>query len=298
MKQLICEVCKTDFENKKAKRTCSKECSYLLRFETRRTIHRSIEKICVTCSEKFGDTSSKKCVTRCKKCTNEKMVDTRNERGSYIRSVEQNKKLSDTLTKKYENGWNPHTEEVRKKQSDSMKDAWSSGAMKDKSQKKCIEKYGVDHWTKSDEGKKKMSVVNTGRFFSDETRKKMKIASSKRIRDNNNFSSFARGGIREDLGHYVRSGWEANFARTLIFDGKTYEYEPETFALSNGQSYTPDFKVKNVYYEVKGRWFAGAKEKFECFKKDHPEIEVILIDWDVYKDLKTKYKPMISWEGK
>lgn len=79
-------------------------------------------------------------------------------------------------------------------------------------------------------------------------------------------SGTARGGYRKDLGHYVRSSWEANVARWLIFNKYTYEYEPETF-LFDGFSYTPDFYVPslNQYIEVKGHWRDGSRKKVDAF---------------------------------
>ena len=73
------------------------------------------------------------------------------------------------------------------------------------------------------------------------------------------------GGKREDLGFYVRSGWEANYARYLkwlvsIRHIARWEYEPETFEFPvkrGSRFYTPDFKITNLdgtieFHEVKG----------------------------------------------
>src|ERR1019366_2776041 len=47
-----------------------------------------------------------------------------------------------------------------------------------------------------------------------------------------------KGGYRQDLGHYVRSNWEADFARVLQWKKLEYKYEPETFEiqLDNGDT--------------------------------------------------------------
>jgi hypothetical protein len=92
-------------------------------------------------------------------------------------------------------------------------------------------------------------------------------------------------GQREDLGIFVRSGWEANVMRlfkTGLLGYKTPEYEPETFSFTDyvppkgaALSYTPDFRVqkgkKSFWVEVKGNWLRGQdKTKLRRFKKYYP----------------------------
>jgi hypothetical protein len=93
-------------------------------------------------------------------------------------------------------------------------------------------------------------------------------------------------GFREDLNHFVRSGWEANMFR-LFKSGLTKyinpEYEPKTFSFTEfvpprggALSYMPDFKVevnnKEFYVEVKGNWLrSNDKTKLKRFKKYYPE---------------------------
>jgi hypothetical protein len=63
-----------------------------------------------------------------------------------------------------------------------------------------------------------------------------------------------RGGFKEDIGHYVRSSYEHTFAKMLQENSIEYEYEPVRFDLivdSVRTGYTPDFKIKNQYYEIK-----------------------------------------------
>lgn len=73
-------------------------------------------------------------------------------------------------------------------------------------------------------------------------------------------------GTREDLGIYVRSRWEANYARYLnwlksLGEIRDWKYEPDTFEFADikrgTRFYTPDFKItekngETVYHEVKG----------------------------------------------
>lgn len=111
-----------------------------------------------------------------------------------------------------------------------------------------------------------------------------------------------KGGYREDLGHRIRSSWEANFARILKYENKTYLYE-EIFEVTNKDgvclTYRPDFycKNENKYFEVKGYWWDDAKLKFDLFKEQYPEINIELIDAEKYKELENKYKHIIKeWE--
>lgn len=87
-------------------------------------------------------------------------------------------------------------------------------------------------------------------------------------------------GFFADLGHYVRSGWEYNFAKILNALGRVYEYEPRTFTLAAGDNYVPDFYLpaRNVYYELKGYWFD--RDQFQRFQMEYPEIKIHLLSAD------------------
>ena len=299
-----CLVCDSEFTYEKqkpsqpSKKTCSKKCSYSLRIKTRLEKHDTVEKVCKDCKNEFYDTSKKKLVQRCKPCINKGMVATRREQGSYQRTEEQNEKVSKTIKEKYKSGWNPNTQEHREKMSIGMKSRWEDGTMKEKSRKTFLENWGEDHWTKSSKGKNFLSNASKGKTFTDEARKNMSQGAARRIRENNNHYEKGNGGRREDLGHYVRSNWEANFARILKYQGKSYKYESKTFILSEGKTYTPDFIVDEIYYEIKGYWTPSSKEKFESFRKQYPEINVQIIESIQYDELRSQYRDKIIWEGK
>jgi len=110
-----------------------------------------------------------------------------------------------------------------------------------------------------------------------------------------------KSGIRNDIGHYVRSHWEANYARILILLNIKYTYELHYFKIlkPNGiiTSYTPDFFLPNrkLFVEVKGKWNDESWEKFQLFKKQYPNIKIIVIDGDVYKKLIKKYRKLINY---
>jgi len=126
------------------------------------------------------------------------------------------------------------------------------------------------------------------------------------------FGGRARSGKRADLGGlFVRSRWEANYARylnTLLASGEIlkWEYEPETFQFPvkrGNKHYTPDFKVtlpdgSIEYHEVKGWYDSDSKIKIRRMALHHKNIKIVLIDAAAYKELaKRVYEAIPNWEG-
>lgn len=125
----------------------------------------------------------------------------------------------------------------------------------------------------------------------------------------------AKGGTREDLGIYVRSSWEANYARYLKFlkareQILDWEYEPKVFefhAIKRGvRSYVPDFRVTElggsiVWHEVKGYMDDKSKTKLNRMAKFYPEEKVIVIGSKEMREIKNKLAALIplweSWEN-
>ncbi len=123
-------------------------------------------------------------------------------------------------------------------------------------------------------------------------------------------SSRAKSGFRADLGLYVRSRWEANYARYLNWlkaKGHItgWAYEPDTFwfeAIKRGtRSYTPDFKVTEndgrvVYHEVKGWMDAKSATKLKRMAKYYPDVAIVVIDRASYNAIR-KWRQLIpDWE--
>jgi hypothetical protein len=112
---------------------------------------------------------------------------------------------------------------------------------------------------------------------------------------------FSNYGFREDLEHVCRSSWEANICRILKEIKIPYEYEPKTFILSNGQSYTPDIlvhDVKDYFVEIKGFLSDNNKEKIGRFVKEYSEIPLQIISSSEYRDIEEKWKNLLNWEDK
>lgn len=121
-----------------------------------------------------------------------------------------------------------------------------------------------------------------------------------------------KGGKREDLGGlYVRSSWEANWARYLNFlveHGaiRKWEYEPQTFEfvpIKKGMRfYTPDFRITNTngsieYHEVKGYMDDRSRTKLNRMAKYYPDIKVILVEKAEYDAVRKQVSGIIrGWE--
>lgn len=127
----------------------------------------------------------------------------------------------------------------------------------------------------------------------------------------NSGSRNTRSGTRDDIGIFVRSAWEANYARYLnwliqIGQIQKWEYEAETFEFvgikRGSRFYTPDFKVTNAdgsveYHEVKGWMDPKSKTKLKRMAKYHPRVKVILIDKPTYRDIFKQFGRRIpGWE--
>lgn len=126
------------------------------------------------------------------------------------------------------------------------------------------------------------------------------------------YHSRSRGGTREDLGLFLRSSWEANYARYLNFLKSLgqifkWEYEPKTFyfeAIKRGtRSYTPDFEIweredsEPYFVEVKGWMDDKSRVKLDRMRKYYPDVKIVLVRESEYKEIKSKLGAMIpNWE--
>jgi ribosomal protein S14 len=71
----------------------------------------------------------------------------------------------------------------------------------------------------------------------------------------------------------MRSSYELFYARWLDSQNTEWEYEPQ-FVLSNGKTFSPDFRLGNgVIMEIKGYWAKIGLEKWTLFCTDYPAIE-------------------------
>jgi len=107
----------------------------------------------------------------------------------------------------------------------------------------------------------------------------------------------SNSGHRADLGIYVRSSWEANFARFLNWQKMEWSYESKTFWFENikrgTRSYTPDFYVKDkkkgwFYVEVKGWMDQKSRTKLARMAKYYPDVRIEIIGRDFFNDCERK----------
>jgi hypothetical protein len=187
----------------------------------------------------------------------------------------------------------------RAKLSISMRARWQSGTMRRETAKTCQLKYGVDHWMKSDVAREMTSTRSAGHIKSEETRRRLAVSHANRILTGHSVYTRGRGGFRQDIGFYVRSRWEANFARILLHLQLPFEYEKRTFHLSDGKTYTPDFCIDGaVWIELKGYMNTASRAKIDQFRKDYPDEILWIVGPDLYKILKQHYTAIVNWENK
>ena len=124
--------------------------------------------------------------------------------------------------------------------------------------------YGKTHSSKA---KAKMSKANKAKWKRG-VYNKVRLGTSK-------------SGYREDLGHFVRSTWEANFARVLNYLEVKYQYEPKRFQTPYG-SYCPDFYIPKwkTFVEIKGYETNSYKQpdKIKYLKKNGVKLCVVRIN--------------------
>lgn len=174
-------------------------------------------------------------------------------------------------------------------------------------------------WTEKDLKKLQKKQSKNARKHS-RTRRKVATVAGETVAPN------ARGvyaGRRKDVqdsrtdkrhpdGLYLRSRWEANYARYLMWlesrgEIQRWEYEPDTFwfeGIKRGvRSYLPDFKIwktadsEPYYVEVKGNMDSKSATKIKRMAKYHPDISLELCDAHVYNTIRLTFGKMIpNWE--
>lgn len=143
------------------------------------------------------------------------------------------------------------------------------------------------------------SSRSKGHVKSELTRARLATSHALRIQTGCQVYTRGKGGFRPDIGLYVRSRWEANFARILAHLAVPFLYESRTFFLSDGRTYTPDFLVDGtLWVELKGFMSNSSRSKIEQFTRDFPDEPLWIVDAEVYKFLKQQYITVVNWENK
>lgn len=175
--------------------------------------------------------------------------------------------------------------------------------------------------THSDDARQKIAISSKQNWDdpdfhlnSDEYRQELSDRMTEMQKNGKRRQSYSRGsqGKREDLGGlYVRSSWEANYARYLNLLQKLgeiakWEYESDRFEFAKikrgTRSYLPDFKVwtkdgKIEYHEVKGWMTQKGRTALKRMAKYYPDVTVILIDKVPYYQIQRGFASLIpEWE--
>jgi len=107
---------------------------------------------------------------------------------------------------------------------------------------------------------------------------------------------------------FFRSKWEVNYALYLDFlieqkQIKKWTYEEDVFIFEKikfgARSYRPDFKIYNdktiEYHEVKGYMTPKSKTQIKRMAKYYPDIKLIIIDKDIYMEIKKKLGKLLKF---
>ena len=148
----------------------------------------------------------------------------------------------------------------------------------------CQHKYYQSNWTKEKKENLQKSIAQA--------------ISEGRWRGHNS----GVGGYRKDLQHYVRSTFEANYARILLYENKKYDFEKHHFKCKDGSIYIPDFYIieENTFVEIKGR-LSDTKgiKKFKEISEKETKYNWLFIGPDEYEELCIQYSNKIkNWETK
>lgn len=120
--------------------------------------------------------------------------------------------------------------------------------------------------------------------------------------------SRCKGGMRADLGHYVRSGWEADVCRIFKHHKKKYDYESFTVLLDdNGQDLYWTIDLVDVQHfmsdglvEIKGWWDEKSKKKLSLLRLQYPDLynKLTIVDRVKMIEFIQKYSSVIkNWES-
>jgi hypothetical protein len=128
--------------------------------------------------------------------------------------------------------------------------------------------------------KEKISKANKISWADPENRKKRVFAIQESMMKRSIAFCKNRGVITNYKGFRLKSSWELAFAKRLDHLGVKWDYEVRRFRLQDRRVYAPDFFLieQKEFIEIKGFWFGDAKEKFETFLLEFPEVKISVLD--------------------
>lgn len=134
-----------------------------------------------------------------------------------------------------------------------------------------------------------------------------KISSSNIGKPKKGGYSRCNGGFRKDLGHYVRSGWEADVCRIFKYHNKPYDYESYSVRLANSKKdltwiidfVDPTCFMSQGFIEIKGWWDKISKRKKRLLEQQRPDIykKITFISQKEMSSLIKQYRDIVPyWE--
>lgn len=156
---------------------------------------------------------------------------------------------------------------------------------------------GAHRWNSENNYSKIHGNANKGIKLSEDRKAELSEQKKEFYRNGGQLTIHRPGFYAEDLGHFVRSLWEANIARLFKFMQIEYAYEPKRFDLGK-TTYLPDFYVPffESYIEIKGK-YRGIEDlsKAELFAEKYP---MIIIDSSSYKNITSEFSKIVPNWGK
>ena len=100
--------------------------------------------------------------------------------------------------------------------------------------------------------------------------------------------------MRRGMIQGYRSGLEKSIGEQLASLNVSFDYECERIPyITKGHTYTPDFKIGNLYIETKGYFLPKDRTKHLLLKEQYPEMDLRFVftnpDQKLYKGAKTTY---------
>mgnify|MGYP000002528174 FL=1 len=159
-------------------------------------------------------------------------------------------------------------------------------------------------YTISEETRKKLSLAskgrNLGKKHTPEAIEKMRQKAIKNARRGSDCNFYGKTYYAKVVEYQrkdgktikLKSNWEVKFAQYLDSNNINWEYEKQPFPITyeyegkikNG-TYIPDFFLDNEVIEVKGYWHKDARVKFDTFKIQYPEIKIRLLEKKELREL-------------
>jgi hypothetical protein len=180
------------------------------------------------------------------------------------------------------------SDEFKKKNSESLKAKFKAGHKNWNSDGKTFVEFFGEERTKEINQRRAQHIANT----------RIERIRQGILNPRNHNHAISKCGFRKDLGHYVRSTWEANVARIFKFYNVKYEYEFKRFFFENF-SYLPDFYIPNLnlFIEIKGYMDDKSRQMINEFKSVYSNENLLVVDLCLYSKIYAKHYLIIpGWE--